>query len=66
VAEAGINPIAHYLRYGAAEGRNPSLNFDTALYLAANPDVAAANINPLLHYIRYGRAEGRPPRGYGV
>lgn len=61
VAEAGIDAVAHYLRYGAAEGRDPSPQFDTAFYLATNPDVADAEINPLVHYARFGREEGRQP-----
>lgn len=59
VAEAGADPIAHYLRYGAAEGRDPSPNFNTTFYLQKNPDVAEAKMNPLIHYIRFGREEGR-------
>ncbi|HZX28255.1 MAG TPA: phytanoyl-CoA dioxygenase family protein [Telluria sp.] len=33
--------------------------FDPALYLQANPDVAAAGVNPLEHYLAHGRKEGR-------
>ncbi|RRS33632.1 MAG: hypothetical protein NV67_15735 [Gammaproteobacteria bacterium (ex Lamellibrachia satsuma)] len=66
VAEAGIDPIHHYLRYGASEGRNPSSKFDTAFYLATNPDIAQAEINPLVHYLRYGKDEGRLPSNQGV
>ena len=62
VAELGIDPIEHYLLFGAAEGRLPGPDFDTAWYLAQNPDVAAGNFDPLLHYIRYGASEGREPR----
>jgi hypothetical protein len=61
VAAAGINPLVHYLRHGAAEGRDPNPLFDTDWYLAQNPDVAAAGINPLVHYLRHGAAEGRDP-----
>ena len=61
VKEAGIDPVRHYLRYGSAEGRNPSREFDTKFYLERNSDVAMAGINPLLHYIRFGRDEGRLP-----
>ena len=32
VARAGIDPLAHYLRYGEAEGRRPSPWFDPAWY----------------------------------
>ena len=62
VAAAGLEPLGHYLRIGAAEGRDPMppLNgFDPALYLAANPDVAAAGIDPVAHYLSFGRAERR-------
>jgi hypothetical protein len=62
VAELGADPIAHYLRHGAWEGRDPSPHFRTAEYLAAHPDVEANGINPLVHYIRYGIGEGRRPR----
>jgi chromosome segregation ATPase len=59
VASAGVDPTEHYVRFGAAEGRNPSPSFDTAYYLQSNPDVAAAGVNPLLHYIKFGISEGR-------
>ncbi len=35
VARAGIDPVAHYVRYGEREGRRPSLWFDPAWYRAA-------------------------------
>jgi hypothetical protein len=64
-AAAGGDPdsfaFAHYLRYGAAEGRDPDAYFSTTGYLAANPDVAEAGLNPLLHYEAYGWREGRNP-----
>lgn len=65
MAEAGVNPLEHYYAFGWLEGRDPSAFFDTALYLAENPDVAAAGINPLDHFLRLGVAEGAwrsPPR----
>ena len=52
----------HYLKKGAAKGRNPSGRFDAAWYLERYPDVAAAGVNPLLHYLTYGAAEGRETR----
>jgi len=58
---ATIDPIFHYLRHGAAEGRDPNPLFDTDWYMAHNPDVAAAGHNPLAHYLAYGAAEGRDP-----
>lgn len=62
VRATGMDPYAHYLKYGAASGLDPSADFDTDWYLCANPDVAAAGVNPLDHYVRDGRAEGRSPR----
>jgi hypothetical protein len=62
VAAAGVNPLEHYLRHGAAEGRDPGPLFSTRWYLEAYPDVAAAGVNPLEHYLRRGAAEGRRAR----
>jgi hypothetical protein len=33
--------------------------FDSGLYLQANPDVRAAGISPILHYLSHGKREGR-------
>lgn len=59
VARSGIDPLEHYVRYGAAEFRNPSAVFDTRFYLESNPDVLASGINPLTHYCQFGKGEGR-------
>ncbi len=61
LAEAGIDPLDHYVNFGWKEGRRPNPFFDTAFYLEQNPDVGAAGMNPLVHYIRHGEAEGRRP-----
>ena len=37
VAGAGINPLEHYLTWGAAEGRDPNPLFDTSYYLEHIP-----------------------------
>src|SRR5262249_31268445 len=62
VAAAGIDPVIHFLRKGAAERRNPGPKFDSAWYLENNPDVADASLNPLIHFVDYGRVEGRAIR----
>jgi hypothetical protein len=54
------NPIRHYVRRGAREGKDPSALFSTLGYLDANSDLRTANVNPLAHYITHGIAEGRP------
>ena len=37
-AAAGIDPVAHYCRYGWQEGRFPNPYFDPAWYLQSNSD----------------------------
>ena len=59
VKKAGLDPIKHYLAYGAADGRNPSANFDGSFYLQHYSDVALSGLNPLVHFLRFGQAEGR-------
>ena len=61
VAEAGMNPLAHYLECGDREDRNPNPLFDTAYYLKHYPDVAEAGWNPLIHYLECGAYEDRNP-----
>jgi len=61
VAETGMNPLDHYLRFGWREGRKPNEWFDPQAYLTANQDVLKADIEPLLHYLEHGRREGRLP-----
>ncbi|MGA3318604.1 MAG: FkbM family methyltransferase [Candidatus Korobacteraceae bacterium] len=61
VAAAHVNPLRHYLRRGAFEGRDPNPWFDSNWYLQQYQDVAKAGVNPLVHYLRYGAIEGRDP-----
>lgn len=61
VAQAGCDPLQHYLEHGAWEMRNPNPLFDSDWYLETNPDVANARINPLVHYLTVGAAENRDP-----
>jgi GT2 family glycosyltransferase len=61
VADAGMNPLEHYVIHGVWEGRDPSPFFDSDWYLAQYPDVADAGMNPLEHYVIHGVWEGRDP-----
>jgi len=61
VRKKDIDPLKHYLKYGADEGRNPSAEFDTAFYINNNHDVKESHVNPLAHYILHGKKEGRAP-----
>lgn len=58
VADLGLDPATHYLRYGAAMGRNPGKNFHTRFYLDTYPDAATSGLNPLVHYALHGQAAG--------
>lgn len=59
VKDANIDPVEHYLEYGAKEGRLPSASFDGNWYLKRYPDVADSDVNPLVHYLKFGQNEGR-------
>jgi hypothetical protein len=49
IAAARIDPFEHYLRWGFAEGRNPSAQFDTRFYRQRYLDNDPAQ-NPLLQW----------------
>lgn len=51
VAGTGLSPALHYLRHGAAEGKDPGPDFSTASYLARHPGLVPARDNPLLHHL---------------
>lgn len=55
----GFSPALHYLLIGWREGKDPSKDFITDLYLSTYPDIDAGGMNPLLHYELAGRKEGR-------
>ncbi|MEA2935525.1 MAG: hypothetical protein QOD74_2171 [Variibacter sp.] len=59
VAAFRLDPVVHYVMFGAPEGRDPGPAFSTSRYLQLYPDVAAARVNPLFHYLRFGRREHR-------
>jgi len=61
VRQTGIDPLEHYILYGAAEGRLPCRFFDPAWYMRQYPDVARAGMLALAHYIRHGGQELRNP-----
>jgi hypothetical protein len=66
VEAAKLDPAAHFLDHGAAEGRSPSAAFHGPSYLNRYPDVLEAGLNPLIHYIEHGQREGRKIRAVGT
>ncbi len=65
VARARVDPVAHYIQYGAREGRDPSPEFGTSYYLNRYRDVRQTGLNPFYHYLTIGRAEGRSATPFG-
>lgn len=61
VRDAGVDPLDHYTRQGASEGRDPHPLFSATWYLRRYPDVAQSDQSPLEHFVRFGAAEGRWP-----
>ncbi|MCU1334805.1 MAG: ubiquinone/menaquinone biosynthesis C-methylase UbiE [Bryobacterales bacterium] len=59
VAAARMDPLKHYIRYGAAEQRQPHPLFDPAHYLAICPEARKAG-NPLLHFLEQSGAWANP------
>lgn len=54
----GLDPVAHYIKAGAREGRDPSPYFSTRRYLDRYPEVRASGLTPFGHWISEGRAKG--------
>ncbi|MFT4089791.1 MAG: glycosyltransferase [Asticcacaulis sp.] len=72
VKAASVNPLLHYVEYGAAEGRRirsepliitaeAAALFDSEYYAEAYPDVASSNQDLLRHYFTVGWKEGKNP-----
>jgi GT2 family glycosyltransferase/glycosyltransferase involved in cell wall biosynthesis len=61
VVATGLDPMTHFLTWGAAEGRDPNRWFDSRWYVQRYPDLAASGTPPLLHYMVSGAAELRNP-----
>jgi hypothetical protein len=62
VADQGVDPVVHYLERGAAEGRDPHEQFDTAHYLEQCAMRGLKVENPLLHFLIEGRELGISPK----
>ena len=62
VLASRMDPFDHYVRFGAAEGRNPNPMFDGAWYVAAHSsDVPLTLSTAFEHFLTCGLAEGRQP-----
>jgi hypothetical protein len=64
VAEAGLDPLAHYLAVGEREGRSPSFFFDEKYYRSQVPLVAPGGLAALYHFLSEGGIQGKSPSKY--
>lgn len=55
VVATGMSPALHYLRLGAAEGKDPGPDFSTKHYVSRHPVTARRRTNPLLNHLRTHR-----------
>jgi len=51
-----VNPLWHFVRWGAVEGRSPGPAFNCREYRTAHPEMPTG-VNPLIHYLS-SRGEG--------
>nr|WP_246206223.1 glycosyltransferase [Propylenella binzhouense] len=54
VADSGMSPLVHFIRYGHKEGRSPHLVFNTRHYREQVTDPTERALNPLVHYMLAG------------
>ena len=59
--EAAGQALQHHSARAPGDLRCPTPFFDTAGYLADNPDVAASGMDPVRHFLSTGAAEDRDP-----
>jgi ADP-heptose:LPS heptosyltransferase/GT2 family glycosyltransferase len=58
VSATNADPLAHYLEFGASEGRNPRPDFDARYYLEQCQRFGESPANPLVHFITTGAKRG--------
>lgn len=60
VRDSGIDPLYHYVRFGAAQGRDPNSFFCGGQYLESFPELAVSGQNPLIHYLAHSFQNAGP------
>ena len=64
IAAAAMDPAFHWVRFGAAEGRDPGPAFRTKAYVLSLRDALTPGENPLVHFL--GTGEGGAGSGEGL
>jgi ADP-heptose:LPS heptosyltransferase/GT2 family glycosyltransferase len=60
-----IDPLVHYVEFGALERRRPRPDFDVEFYLAQCLSLGETPPNPLVHYLTVGARHGLKTRRKG-
>jgi GT2 family glycosyltransferase len=55
--------LAHFVRYGSAELRDPGPQFEAKWYADEYPEALESGLEPLFHYLEFGRAKGYRAKG---
>ena len=58
---AGIDPVGHFLQWGAREGRNPHELFDVRFYETRGGHWHTRSPDPVTDYLRFGAVKGVDP-----
>ena len=66
VAARRLDPIAHYIRTGAFEGRDPAPWFSTKAYVARYPAVSLSRLTPFGYWVKYGKAKSHVTHPYAT
>ena len=64
IGGSGLDPVTHYVRHGALEGRNPNPLFHTQYYTEKYLGRDVQLRNPLVHYIRNAVSELPSPNPF--
>ena len=60
VKDAKVDPVTHYVEWGARECRDPGPMFSTSNYFIAHPEIIKTGINPLVDHVYF--IKRRKPR----
>jgi hypothetical protein len=60
VRRAGVNPLVHYVRHGAAEDRKPHPLFEPSHYRNSCAEAPGQDQNLLVHFLEAGAAAANP------
>ncbi|MBB2963697.1 glycosyltransferase [Methylobacterium sp. R2-1] len=66
IRRSGVDPVRHFLDFGAREDRDPSPDFSVRFYRKHYRREIGAGVNPFFHYLAVGRARGYRPTPFGL